>query len=88
MLIYMAELNPSGMIRESLTILLRHITRRIGSLSAIPILKKYSYIYIVPKFLNPIISEIRRKKTTIVFNLQNMFRTFLYPSSVAIIPNC
>ena len=39
----------------------------------------YIYIYI---------SEMIRKKTTIVFNLQNMFRIFLYPSSVAIISNC
>ena len=48
----------------------------------------YIYIYIYPKLLNPIISEMIRKKTTIVFNLQNMFRIFLYPSSVAIISNC
>ena len=34
------------------------------------------------------ISEVRHKKMTIVFSLQNMFRIFLYPSSVAIILNC
>ena len=43
---------------------------------------KIFYFFIV------IILEMIRKKTTIVFNLQNMFRIFLYPSSVAIISNC
>ena len=43
---------------------------------------------IVPKLLKPIRSEIRRKKTTIIFSLQNMIRKLLYPSSVAIILNC
>ena len=52
----------------------------------------YIYIYIIhifilPKFLKPIISDIRRKKTTRIFSLQDMFRIFLYPSSVVIL-NC
>ena len=34
-----------------------------------------------------IFSEIRRKKMTIIFSLQNMPRILLYPSSVAIILN-
>ena len=46
-----------------------------------------AYVFILPKVLKPIISVIRRKKTTIMFSLQDMFRIFLYPSSVAIL-NC
>jgi len=48
---------------------------------------KYTHTYIPPKCLKPIISEIRRKKTTRIFSLQDMFRIFLYPSSLVIL-NC
>ena len=43
-------------------------------------------LFMITLFIDLIL--IRRKKTTIIFSLQNMFRILLYPSSVAIILNC